>query len=119
MAAWLRTPEGRAVMEETMEKVVAGEFGEMAEDLVVQAREGLKKRLVFLDLEEMQRWMLDLVARLQEEPARSDWAHVNGLEREIKEVMDFTLGVADPHRALLMPFLSKFQARLEELKKRL
>jgi hypothetical protein len=33
--------------------------------------------------------------------------------------MDLTLGVPDPHRALLMPFFSKFQVRLEELKKRL
>jgi hypothetical protein len=119
IAAWLKTPEGRAAMEETMRSVVAGELGEVPEELLVQAREGLKKRAVFLDLEEMQRRMLDLAARLQEEPEGSDWAHVNRLEREIKEVMDLTLGVPDPHRAQLMPFLSKFQARLEELKKRL
>jgi hypothetical protein len=111
IAAWLKTPEGRAAMEETMRSVVAGELGEVPEELLVQAREGLKKRAVFL--------VLDLAARLQEEPEGSDWAHVNRLEREIKEVMDLTLGVPDPHRAQLMPFLSKFQARLEELKKRL
>ncbi len=119
IAAWLKTPGGQAAMEETMKKVVAGDFGEVPEDLMIQARQGLEKRAVFLDLEEMQRRMLDLTARLQEEPEGSDWAHVNALEREVKEVMDLALGVPDPHRALLMPFFSKFQARLEELKKRL
>ena len=119
IAAWLKTPGGRAAMEETMRKVVAGDFGEVPEDLMIQARQGLEKRAVFLDLEEMQRRMLDLTARLQEEPEGSDWAHVNALEREVKKVMDLALGVPDPHRALLMPFFSKFQARLEELKKRL
>jgi hypothetical protein len=119
IAAWLKTPEGQAAMEETMKKVVAGDFGGVSEELLMQAKEGLKKRAVFIDLEEMQRRMLDLTVRLQEEPEGSDWAHVNALEREVKEVMDLTLGVPDPHRALLMPFLSKFQARLEELKKRL
>jgi hypothetical protein len=119
IAAWLKTPGGQAAMEETMRKVVAGDFGEVPEDLMIQARQGLEKRAVFLDLEEMQRRMLDLTARLQEEPEGSDWAHVNALEREVKKVMDLALGVPDPHRALLMPFFSKFQARLEELKKRL
>jgi hypothetical protein len=119
IAAWLKTPGGQAAMEETMKKVVAGDFGDVPEDLMIQARQGLKKRAVFLDLEEMQRRMLDLTVRLQEEPEGSDWAHVNALEQEVKEVMDLALGVPDPHRALLMPFFSKFQARLEELKKKL
>ncbi len=119
IAAWLKTPGGQAAMEETMRKVVAGDFGEVPEELMTQARQGLEKRSEALDLEEMQRRMLDLMARLQEEPEGSDWAHVNTLEREVKQVMDLALGVPDPHRALLMPFFSKFQARLEELKKRL
>ena len=35
------------------------------------------------------------------------------------DLLSKAIHLADPHRALLMPFFSKFQARLEELKKRL
>lgn len=120
MEAWLRTPEGQAVMSEVMEKAVAGEYGEVPEEMKERAHQGLKRRHSQDALVEAQARMADLTRGIHElSPDESRWAQVRRLHEETKALMDLLLEVREPHRTKLMRLCLPLQEKLAALLKKL
>ena len=118
--AWLRTPEGQAAMSEVMEKVAAGEYGELPEGMKELAYQGLKRRHSKDALTEVRARMADLMRGINElSPHESRWAQVRRLHEETKALMDLLLEVDEPHRTKLMRLCLPLQQQLEDLQKKL
>lgn len=122
MEAWLRTPEGIVAMREVMEKSVAGEYGELPEEVLRLAQEGLKKHHSVDVMQEVKRRIAAVQERVEEVvqdgPERSIWAFAKELDEEVKTLMDLVLEVHEPRRTVMMRELLGLQQELEPLMKR-
>lgn len=120
IAAWLRTQEGQKSMQAVMRQMVAGEFGEVPEEMLEMARQGLKRHHSQDVLAEVKQRMADLMRGIHElSPEESRWAQVRGLNEETKALMDLLLEVHEPHRSKLMRLFLPLQQQLEDLQKKL
>jgi hypothetical protein len=113
---WLGSPAGEAAMSEVMRKVVAGDFGEVPDELRALAVEGLKTRALEANLAHVQTAMQALMAAMQQdpEPSQSRWRHVHALHQQAKMVTDLILEVPEPQRTALMKLMLPLQEMLEK-----
>lgn len=117
--AWLRTQEGQKAMQGVMRQMVAGEFGEVPEEMMEMARQGLKRHHSRDVLAEVKQRMANLQRLGNEEPQGSTWAHVRDLNEEMKGILDLLLELHEPHRSKLMRECVPLQQQLEDLQKQL
>lgn len=123
VAERLLTPEGRAAMVEIMRKTLAGDYGELTEELKQAAQQGLERQRSQEVMQEVitrvEALRERLLATQREKPECSMWAFMRDINEEIKELMDLALDVHEPRRSEIMPCLLSFQQYIEEFMKKL
>lgn len=123
LAERLLTPEGRAFMAEMMRKTLAGDYGELTEEIMQSAKVGLERvrsqEVMDEVMTRVEALRERLLATLREKPECSQWAFMRGINEEMKELMDLALDVHEPRRSEVMPHLLSFQQYIEELMKKL
>ena len=117
MVLWLKTPEGLATMQQIMLDVKAGRYGEMTQEVLQAAEQGLAARDNLLNVQAVEERMDGLMQQMSEPIEGSRWQYLHDLNEEMKGIMDLMLDFPEPQRTKLMKMALPVQAKLEQLEK--